>query len=74
MLPELKGRMAGDISDYCDLLIRRANAARGTGLGGPEMDPSPSVSALRAPSLSQSPVAKGSGLGAPTHVPRNGDK
>jgi hypothetical protein len=39
-----------DIGDVCDRLW--ANAF-GTGLGGPERDPSPSVSALRAPSLSQ---------------------
>jgi hypothetical protein len=39
-----------DVGDFCDLIW--ANAF-GTGLGGPERDPSPSVSALRAPSLSQ---------------------
>jgi len=50
MMTDLYSRMGHDISDACDRIW--ANAF-GTGLGGPDGDPSPSVSALRAPSLSQ---------------------
>jgi hypothetical protein len=41
---------AGDVIDFCDRIWTNAF---GTGLGGPDGDPSPSVSALRAPSLLQ---------------------
>jgi hypothetical protein len=59
---DLQGRIGHDVGDVCDLIW--ANAL-GTGLGGPDGDPSPAVSALRAPSLSQDNREAGGANNAP---------